>query len=227
MVNDLGWLYTLAWTWIVLSILSAVVIIADMAMGRKQRMFVMAITWPVTALYMGPFGLLAYWLWGRAPARDEKITLLHPERPFWIKVFISSTHCGAGCTIGDIISDTLLFLFAFTVFSSPLFTSYIFNFAAAYLIGILFQFFPIRLMRNVSPSEALVEAVKADTISLVAFEVGLFVWMGFVQICWFSPILQANDPLFWFMMQVGMCIGFLTTYPANWILVRMGIKQMM
>jgi hypothetical protein len=29
------------------------------------------------------------------------------------------------------------------------------------------------------------------------------------------------------MMQIGMIIGFLTTYPMNWFLVRAGIKDAM
>ena len=31
--------------------------------------------------------------------------------------------------------------------------------------------------------------------------------------------------VFWLMMQVGMIIGFITTYPANALLIRRGIKQ--
>ncbi|MGE0751308.1 MAG: DUF4396 domain-containing protein [Variibacter sp.] len=43
-------------------------------------------------------------------------------------------------------------------------------------------------------------------------------------------LLAANRPnastiMFWFVMQVGMILGFLTTYPANWLLVRWGVKS--
>lgn len=31
--------------------------------------------------------------------------------------------------------------------------------------------------------------------------------------------------VFWFMMQIGMIFGFLSTYPANALLIRRGIKQ--
>jgi hypothetical protein len=34
-----------------------------------------------------------------------------------------------------------------------------------------------------------------------------------------------NSVVFWFMMQIGMIFGFLTTYPANWLLVKRGIKS--
>ena len=48
--------------------------------------------------------------------------------------------------------------------------------------------------------------------------------MALVHGVWF-PGLKANDPVFWFMMQIGMGVGFITTYPANWWLVRQGIKD--
>jgi hypothetical protein len=32
-------------------------------------------------------------------------------------------------------------------------------------------------------------------------------------------------PVFWFMMQIAMIAGFVTSYPANWLLIRAGIKS--
>lgn len=93
------------------------------------------------------------------------------------------------------------------------------------LFGIAFQYLPIRAMRKVAPHEAVLDAVKADTLSLTAFEVGMFAWMVLV----YFLLLAAHRPdastiVFWFMMQIGMLLGFATTYPANWLLVRWGIK---
>jgi hypothetical protein len=33
--------------------------------------------------------------------------------------------------------------------------------------------------------------------------------------------------IFWFMMQIVMLAGFLTSYPVNWWLLRAGIKEEM
>jgi preprotein translocase subunit SecD len=33
--------------------------------------------------------------------------------------------------------------------------------------------------------------------------------------------------VFWFMMQIGLIFGFVTTYPANWLLVKWGVKSAM
>jgi uncharacterized protein DUF4396 len=39
--------------------------------------------------------------------------------------------------------------------------------------------------------------------------------------------LDPTMAVFWFMMQIGMIPGFMTTYPANWLLVRGGVKSAM
>jgi hypothetical protein len=43
----------------------------------------------------------------------------------------------------------------------------------------------------------------------------------------FGRELPNDSPVFWFMMQLAMIAGFLTSYPVNWWLVRSGIKEEM
>jgi hypothetical protein len=103
-------------------------------------------------------------------------------------------------------------------------TEYVGDYLLAYAFGIAFQFFAIVPMRHLSFWPGIGAAIKADTISLTAFEIGLFGWMAISFFVLFHPPLMPNQPAFWFMMQIGMMIGFLTSYPANWFLVRSGIK---
>ena len=71
-------------------------------------------------------------------------------------------------------------------------------------------------------------AAKADFLALSAFEVGLFGWMAIMQLVLFtSPHLTTDHAAFWFLMQAGMLLGFVTTYPVNWWLIRRGIKDVM
>lgn len=216
---------TLSWIGLAAGILTAIAIIIDIARGRRQHMKIMEVTWPVTGLYLGPLGWWAYRRMGRTvhDTHGEH----KPDKPFWQSVFVSVTHCGGGCTLGDIISDSAIFVFGVSVTSIALLNAYILDFIAAYLLGILFQYLPIRSMGEPSRITALWKAVKADTLSLISFEIGLFGWMALVQLVWFPQHLEANDPVFWFMMQIGMAIGFLTAYPTNWWLVRRGIKHAM
>ena len=39
--------------------------------------------------------------------------------------------------------------------------------------------------------------------------------------------LEVNSFEFWFMMQIAMLCGFVTSYPANWWLLKRGIKEKM
>jgi Domain of unknown function (DUF4396) len=41
----------------------------------------------------------------------------------------------------------------------------------------------------------------------------------------FGVELEVNSFEFWFMMQIAMMVGFLTSYPANWCLIRRGFKE--
>jgi hypothetical protein len=43
----------------------------------------------------------------------------------------------------------------------------------------------------------------------------------------FGVKLEVDSVEFWFMMQIAMLCGFLTSYPVNWWLLRFGIKEMM
>lgn len=42
-----------------------------------------------------------------------------------------------------------------------------------------------------------------------------------------SPHLHPDSPVHWFLMQIGMVIGFATVWPANVWLIRKGIKEAM
>lgn len=113
------------------------------------------------------------------------------------------------------------------MFGSALIGHFVGEFIAAYAFGILFQFLPIISMGNDSWPKALKNAIKADTLSLVAFEIGMFGWMTLAAFLWIGLEPQVDTPQFWFMMQIAMVLGFATAYPANWWLVRRGIKHAM
>ena len=93
---------------------------------------------------------------------------------------------------------------------------------------IAFQYFAIAPVRDLGLRDGIVAAVRADTLSLSAFEVGMFGWMILVQLVVFPVRHLHPDALaFWFFMQVGMVLGFVTAYPVNWWLVQRGFKERM
>ena len=122
-------------------------------------MAVMNAVWPITALYLGPLAVFSYWRLARADGTPRGLA-------FWQKIVIEATHCGAGCTLGDVISEVGLFLAGITLFGSQLLTSYLGDFALAYAFGIAFQYCAIVPMRGLSFWPGLRAAVEADTVGL-------------------------------------------------------------
>ena len=68
----------------------------------------------------------------------------------------------------------------FTVAGSGLCADYAVDLLLAYVLGLVFQYFAIAPMRNLSGWPGAKAAIQADTVSLVAFEVGMFAWMALV-----------------------------------------------
>jgi hypothetical protein len=224
----------LAWASLALAVVCAIVIALDLLSGHAQHMWIMNLVWPATALYAGPLGLWAYWKVGRLASKPRveqaKASGQEPpakKKPFWQMVGVAATHCGAGCTLGDICAEWLMVLVPFELFGRRLFGGWAVDFVFAFLLGIAFQYFTIVPMRNLSPAKGLWAAVKADSLSLTAWQVGMYGWMAATVFLIFGHELPKTDPVFWFMMQIAMLIGFLTSYPVNWILLRAGIKEKM
>ena len=101
------------------------------------------------------------------------------------------------------------------------FADYVVEFILAYIAGIAFQYYGMSMKDNGSKDE-LKNAVKADTWSLIAFEIGMFGWMALSHYVFFAQAPKPDSVVFWFMMQIAMIIGFCTSYPANWVLVKRG-----
>lgn len=185
----------------------------------------MNLVWPLTGLYAGPLALVAHVKTGREPPAGEK-SQEQPKKPFWQSVLTGCFHCDVGCTVGDFISEWFVFGTGVTIFGSKLGAKFGFAFAFAYLAGIFFQFFSIVPMRGLGLKAGLWAAIKADTFSLIAYEVGMFAWMAVVQKMLF-PGIDPTRWLFWFMMQIAMLTGLATAYPVNWWLIRKGLKEAM
>ena len=112
-----------------------------------------------------------------------------------------------------------------------MFAVWILDFLFAFVIGIAFQYFAIAPMRDLSFGKGIVAALKADTLSLAAWQIGMYGVMALAQYLYFRPLLgrmlEADTPEFWFTMQLAMIAGFVVSYPVNWRLIRVGIKERM
>lgn len=72
----------------------------------------------------------------------------------------------------------------------------------AIAFGIVFQYYSIAPMSGDYGAKTLWRAAKADFLSLLFFEIGLFAWMAIFQIAIFDWQLEMNTVTYWWMMQV-------------------------
>lgn len=234
-------LATIAWVSIAVAFGCALTIVVD-EVRHPQAMGIMNVVWPLTALYLSVFAVVGYFWFGRSKSghqhqhgMSEGMEHGHGgHMPMgggeltWKQIALAASHCGAGCALGDVISEFGIHAGGVVLFGSPLGTSYVVDLVVAWVLGIVFQYYSIQPMRHLPPLKALGEAMKADTLSIVSFQVGMYAWMALTYFVLYpEPHLTAVDPLFWLMMQVAMVFGFLTTAPMNRWLVRRGIKEAM
>ncbi|WP_240375135.1 DUF4396 domain-containing protein [Bacillus piscicola] len=217
-------LTVISWIALGIGLLCSVIIVVDV-IRHPQMMTIMNVVWPINGWFFGPFALWTYFKWGRLKAKDNE---REDERGQAAKVFMSTSHCSAGCTAGDALGVPIVALTALTIAGSTLFAHYTVEFILAYIFGIIFQFYAIYPMNKEQGVAGNIKAaVKADTLSLITFEVGMFGWMAIVHYLLFTEPPKPNTAVYWFMMQIAMILGFLTSYPANWWLVKKGIKEAM
>jgi len=223
------WLHVLSITSLSLGFGCAAIVIVDEWRG-PQPMWIMNLVWPTVALFGSLLTLWVYFRYGHARKDGTPQAIITSK---------ATLHCGAGCTLGDICAEWLVFAvpviaIAFgwqSLLNEKIFAVWIFDYLFAFAFGILFQYFTIAPMRDLSLSAGLVAAVKVDALSLSAWQIGMYGYMTFAQFVLFRYLMQTNLEVasteFWFMMQIAMLAGFLTAYPVNSWLLRVGVKEPM
>lgn len=148
--------------------------------------------------------------------------------PKWRSVVLSTLHCGAGCTLADLTGEWFTWIVPISIGGSLILGSWVLDYLLALVFGIGFQYAAIRSMHRISPGEALLKAGEADSLSLTAWQAGMYGWMSLVFLIFFSDdTLPRTGWTFWFMMQIAMLCGFFAALPVNRMLIRKGVKRTM
>ena len=71
-------------------------------------------------------------------------------KPHWQSVALSALHCGAGCTLADILGEWITSVIPMHIGGSIIAGNWWFDFFLALIIGGYFQFYAIREMANIS-----------------------------------------------------------------------------
>src|SRR5436305_6512501 len=108
------WLTILSIISLALGAISAMVITVDL-LSHPQKMWIMNVVWPVTALYAGPLALISYFKAGRLSSRESVMTAKNrgeenpgKKKPFWQIVGVRATHCGSACNLGALVASGAL-----------------------------------------------------------------------------------------------------------------------
>lgn len=231
------WLTTISYISIALGILSTIIITIDIV-NRPPKMKIMSWVWPLTALSGSVFLVWFYFKYGRACKKSNN-TSETKQKSMPVAVAKGALHCGAGCSLGDLIGENLAFFIPAVLvpfgypdlFKNEIFAVWGLDFLIAFSFGIIFQYFAIVPMRNLKMGEGIREAIKADTLSLISWQIGMYGFMGFANFYLFNQVfklpMETDTMAFWFMMQIAMISGFITAYPTNWWLIKKGIKEKM
>ena len=157
----------------------------------------------------------------------QMVDMAMPARPQWQSVVLSTLHCGAGCTLADLVGEWFFYLVPVAIGGSLIAGSWIIDYLLALLFGIGFQYAAIRGMEPATPRGEIVRrAAKADVLSLTAWQIGMYGWMAIVIFVLNNGVtLPRTTFQFWFMMQIAMACGFLVALPVNVLLIRAGIKK--
>ncbi len=241
-----AWLHLLAIISLSVGGVCALVIALD-ELKHPQHMWIMNVVWPVTALFGSIVILWGYFAYGRLATHEKAQPAMKKgeeppakkQSPFSIMVAKGALHCGSGCCIGDILAEWLAFFVPAIavwlgwhwIFPDKIFAVWVLDFIFAFALGVAFQYFTIKPMRKLSPGQGLVQALKADVLSLTAWQIGMYGLMAFAHFYLFKELLgirlEVNSVEFWFTMQTAMIAGFITSYPVNWWLIRTGVKERM
>ena len=241
-----SWLHLLAILSLVVGGLCFLVIAVD-EYRHPQHMWIMNVVWPVVALFGSVVWLWAYFAYGRLATHEAMHAAMEKgekppsmtKTPFAMMVFKGTSHCGSGCALGDIVAEWLIVFvpavavwFGWkSVFADKIFAAWVLDYILALVFGIAFQYFSIKPMRDLSVGEGIVQAVKADVLSLTSWQLGMYGFMALAHFWIFATVLGVKLDVasveFWFMMQIAMWCGFATAYPVNWWLIRSGVKEKM
>ena len=213
---------------------------------HKQAMSVMNIVWPLTMLWASWLGFAAYLSFGREKGSMPNMNMgtmdmdampnmdngamdksgaskmkMASTKPTWQGISLSTLHCGAGCTLADIIGESLA-----SVIGLGLISGWVLDYALALLIGVYFQYMAIQQMGRMQPKDAITKAIKVDFLSLSAWQVGMYGFMGLYLAVLAGGASRLSFE-FWFAMQIAMLAGFVVGYPMNKWLIHKGIKHAM
>ncbi|QIK67842.1 DUF4396 domain-containing protein [Nocardioides sp. HDW12B] len=211
MVNRVpDWVTPIAWIFLVLAVVSAVVITVDVARGRRHGSVAADLVWVAAALYLGPAAVVLH---RRHVARTADAT--RDSEPSPAEVGLPG---GGASAVAHLVGVPLVIASGLTIAGIDLWVMIIVIgvLAVALLLG--YELLAGRA-HGAGRRPPLARAAGAAVLTVLAFDVGMGGWMVVLHYNELMP--PATEGSFWFLMQLGILLGLLTGYPAaRWLVER-------
>ncbi len=210
------WFTVVSLIFVGIGFLCAGVILYDIfGRGYRQRIGAMEAVWPITAFYFGPLALWAYYRWGRPQSKEwQEENSVPSEGGLPVAAVTETVPGGAASFLGHLVAVPLVVLLGLTIAGSGLWPMIILIALLALPLLFAFEYFSL--------GKGLGVALLTAAMAIVAFDVGMGAAMIFVHfVLMFPPTTVA----FWFVMQIGLILGFATAYPVVLWLVRRDTKE--
>jgi manganese oxidase len=205
------------YAWLVVAVLSALYVAYDQFKNNPEAP-VMKWGFVLVTLYMGPIGLLLYVMADKEPFAGTHEQFI---QPLWKQGVGSTVHCVAGDATGIILAATVTALLGF-----PMWFDVIVEYAFGFLLGLLvFQSLFMREIMGGSYTENMRRSFVPELLSMNMMMAGMAPVMILLMMGRDMRAMWPGEPLFWFVMSLGITVGFLIAYPINVWLVAKGMKH--
>lgn len=182
--------------------------------------------WPIIVFFFSVVGLLLYG-WACRPPGIARYEGQAKEQAFkryagtmGRKVTGSAIHCVGGDGLGIMTAMVLARAWRFSFWQE-----FWFEYAVGFAFGwFIFQYKAMRKMAD-GPVMALMMGGRAEFFSMMTVMAGMGAVMAFV-----TPLVVGQQPpastaAFWGFGALGLLVGFVTTYPMNYWLVKIQWKH--
>jgi hypothetical protein len=213
-------------SWYAFGILATTWVVVDLTRNNVNMPTALKWGWPIITFFFSVIGLALYWWTGRPPQIGEKqgeenSRAFHEfARSPFRKVTGSVIHCVAGDGLGIVSAMIIARLIGMNFWQE-----FWFEYAVGFAFGwFIFQSMAMSKMADTVP-QALWMGGRAEFFSMMTVMAGMGIGMGFI-----TPLVVGEQPkpytfAFWGFASLGLLIGFVTTYPMNWILVKIKWKH--
>jgi manganese oxidase len=172
----------------------------------------------LVTLYMGPIALLLYVMADKEPKPGT-----HEEfiKPLWKQGVGSTIHCVAGDATGIILAAVIVLSLGL-----PMWVDLLIEYIAGFAFGLfIFQALFMKNMMGGSYWENVRRSFVPEWLSMNAMMAGMAPVMSFLMMGRDMRAMEPTEPMFWFVMSLGVMVGFATCYPVNVWLVSRRLKH--